>query len=234
VRFVRAQPARITWPLHVWGETHLEFLSRYRALKRAFTMTVHRKSPGTLRVLRSDGSGRQIEAYYEDGFGGEPRENWLFANPTLTLYCPDGYWRDITATTVTRSHAPGEPFLDPYPTVTSSLVFGETEIDNTGDVVAWPIWTITGPATEVEATNVSTGDSFTLTHTLAAGETITITTQRPTVRDDADTNLVSALNWPSAVLWGLLPGVNDVEFVVGGSAVGTSIELLFYPRHEGA
>jgi hypothetical protein len=28
VRFVRAQPRRITWPLHIHGDTHLQFLTR--------------------------------------------------------------------------------------------------------------------------------------------------------------------------------------------------------------
>ena len=61
VRHIRAQPARLTWPLHVWGDTHQEFLQRYRDLRRAIMMTVHRNAPGVLTVSRPDGSGRTIE-----------------------------------------------------------------------------------------------------------------------------------------------------------------------------
>ena len=234
VRFIRAQPARITWPLHVYGETHMEFVTRYRQLRRAFLMTVHRRTAGTLTVARPDGSSRSIEVFYEDGWGGEPGENWLFANPTLTLYAPDGYWRDSESTVESRFFTESVPFLDPYPTVSSSQILGDTVIVNAGEVLAWPTWTLTGPATQVTATNNTTGDAFTLTYALAAAETLTITTMRPTVRDALGVNRISALNWPSAVLWPLLPGDNDIQFTVAGSSAGTTIDLTYYARYEGA
>lgn len=234
LRFVRAQPARLTWPLHIFGETNVGFRDRWRALKRAFTMTVHRRAPGTLRVRYGDGDGREIDCYYEDGFGGQPGENWTYANPVLTLYAPDGYWRAVDPLRVVRQQSTGVPFLDPYPTVSRGSVLGETVIDNPGDVVAWPTWTIVGPASQIEATNSTTGDAFTLTTAIDTGEVVTITTERPTVRDNAGANIVSALNWPSAVLWGLLPGSNEIDFTVTGAADGTRIELEFYARYEGA
>jgi hypothetical protein len=113
-------------------------------------------------------------------------------------------------------------------------VLGITPIDNPGEVDAWPVWTITGPATVITATNVSTGQSFVLTKTLAAGELVTITTQRPTVRGPLGENLVNALNWPSCYLWPLIPGTNQVNFAVAGASTGTAIELSFYPRWAGA
>lgn len=235
VRFVRAQPARLTWPLHVFGDTHLEFVQRLRALKRAFLMTMHRRTPGILRVMRPDGKGREIEAFYEDGWGGQGgHEDWLFADPVLTLFCPDGYWRDIEPISVYNTYGTLVSYLDPYPTVSESQVLGNTTIANPGDVVAWPVWRIDGPAEQIVATNHSTGEAFTLTHTLMAGEYITITTQRPTIRDGTGANLAAALNWPSAVLWGLLPGDNSIEYSVTGATTGSRITLNFYARYDGA
>jgi hypothetical protein len=239
VRTIRSLPRRLTWPLHIHGEqdgvvTHMTFVHRYRALMRAFTQTTQWGKPGVLRVARPDGTAREIEAFYETGFGGEPGENWVYANPVLTLYCPDGYWRDATPISVERRFVQGVPYLDPYPTVSSGRVLGETVIMNPGDVDAWPTWTITGPAESLVATNNSAGQSFTLTYMLGAGETATIRTHRPMLRGPNGENIVGALDWPSAQLWPLRPGNNDVDFQVTGSGPGTSIVLEFYPRYEAA
>lgn len=235
VRFIRAEPARITWPLHVYGETHLQWLQNYRAIKRAFVMTAHRSQPGTLTVARGDGSARAIDVYYEDGFAGAAGENWVFANPVLTLLAPEGFWRDTQLTSEYREFVSGgTPYLDPYPTVSSSQVLGDATITNPGEVTAWPEWTVTGPASAVTGTNNTTGQTFTLTYSLSLGETLTITTLQPTATGPAGQNIISGLNWPTAQLWPLLPGDNEVEFNVDGSAAGTSITLSYYPRYEGA
>ncbi len=234
IRHIRALPARVTWPIHVWGETHQQFIDRYRMLRRAIMMTVHRRLPGILTVKRPDGSARYIEAWYEDGFTGEAGENWLSANPVVTFYCPDGAWRDVDQVVERRGFGTPQNFYSPFLTVSESQVIGATTITNPGDLTAWPEWTITGPCTSVSAINNSTGQSFLLTYTLTAGQTITITTDRPTVRGPAGENLVGALNWPEAFLWGLLPDANDVTFTVAGGSTGTEIELAFNPRYEGA
>lgn len=236
VRHQRAEPRRLTWPLHVYGDTHIEFLGRYRRLMRAFTLTKY-KGPGLLTIARPDASARAIQCLLEDGFGGEAGENLRFANPVLTLFCPDGFWRDTEVQYVRREYVGAtKPYLNPYLTVSSSQVLGETTIVNPGDVEAWPSWRITGPATQLVATNHTTGESFTLTYTLLAGEvaTITITPDRALVRGPAGQNLVSALNWPGASLWALLPGVNEVDFQLNGSGLGTQVELSYYPRYETA
>jgi hypothetical protein len=236
VRHIRANPARVTWPLNIWGDTHLEFVDRYRQIKRAIMMTVHRGIAGRLTVMRPDGSGRWIEAFYEDGFGGEAGENWVHANPVLTMFCPDGAWKDVEPTVETRvlgSEAPVS-FLSPFLTLSPGAVGGSPVMDNDGDLIAWPVWTITGPASGFTATNQTTGQSFTLTYNLLATETITLTTDRPSVRGPAGQNLVDALDWPTAYLWGLEPGENQVSFSVGGASVGTKVTISYYARYDGA
>jgi hypothetical protein len=234
VRFIRSKPGSITWPIYVWGDTHLQYVERHRQIRRAFTMTVHRGQVGVLRVERPDSSAREISCYYAGGMEGEAGEGWLWAKDAVTLFCPDGYWRDVDPITITQSYVPGVNFLSGFPQVSAGLALGESQIDNPGDVDAWPTWTLTGPMTALAATNVTTGYSFSLTYGLSAGEQITITTDRPTVRGPAGQNLVTALNWPSAYLWSLTPDVNDVIFNVSGGDVGTQVELTFHPRYEGA
>jgi hypothetical protein len=234
VRFIRSKPGQIVWPIYVGGETHLEYIERRRAIKRAFTMTVHRGTPGVLRVARPDGSAREISCYYQAGLEGDAGKGWLYSTDAVSLFCPDGYWQDVSAVTVSRSYQPGSDFFSPYPTVSPGLALGDTDIENPGDVDAWPTWTVTGPMTALSATNVTSGLQFSLTYPLAAGEQIFITTDRPTVRGPAGQNLVDYLDWPDAYLWSLLPDTNSVIFNVSGANVGTAITLSFNPRYEGA
>lgn len=234
VRYVRAEPARIVWPLYVWGETYGQFMQRYRALRQAFLMTAHRQMPGTLRVALPDGSAREIECYYEEGWTGEAGENWLFANPVLTLLAPDGYWRDAAAQTVLREYTGSSAsFLSPFPTVSTSQVLGDSTVENLGDVEAWPVWTITGPMDSLTATNTTAGREFILNTSLTAGQQVVITTQQTTVRGPAGENLIGDLNWPLAYLWPLLPGTNEIVFSVGGGATGTKVEMSYHQRYVG-
>lgn len=235
IRFIRSKPARIVWPLYIYGDSHLAYVQRLRAIKKAFTMTVHRRTAGTLRVTRTeDGSAREIDCFYESGFEGEAGQGWLSSTDAITLFAPDGYWRDTTPVSTVHSYIPGEDFLDPFPFVSDSLALGEVELDNPGDVDAWPTWTITGPMTAVTATNITTGYEFSLLYTLSAGQQATITTFQPSVRGPSGENLSHNLTWPNSYLWWLAPGSNAVVLNVSGGDVGTSVELTFHPRYEGA
>jgi hypothetical protein len=202
-------------------------------IKRAIMMTVWRRAPGVLRVSRPAYT-REIEAFYEQGFEGSPGEDWTFSNPVLTLFCPDGYWRSIESTTIERAFLPGRSFFKRFPRVSSGQVLGDSEINNVGDVDAWPTWTIHGPMTLLTANNYTTGQAFTLNYPLGLGEQITITTLRPSVRGPGDVNLADNLNWPDAYLWGLVPGVNQVSFSVSGGGHGSAVQLRWSSRFEGA
>ena len=47
-------------------------------------------------------------------------------------------------------------------------------INNTGDAVAYPVWTATGPGSNLHLTNMTTGDEFLLVHNILPGETVVI------------------------------------------------------------
>jgi hypothetical protein len=239
VRHVQPQPRVITWPLRVQGATHTEFIARWRQLAHAFTQT-RRLGAGTLALAQPDGSARQIRAWYHSGFDQVPRAGWSYDTAILSLYCEDPYWSDTTPTVVTRTYqAAGASFISPsFPKMSSSQTLGATVANNPGDVEAWPVWTITGPASAITATNNTTGEAFTLTPVggaMTGGQVATITTDPPSIiGTDGVTSWVGGLNWPSAVLWALQPGDNNITFTVTGSAAGTKIVLTFYPRYETA
>lgn len=233
VRHIQPQPRDINWPVMVWGASHLEFLDRWRSLARAFTMT-RRRGPGRLRITRPDGSERETLVYYAAGFDGDPGRGCTDDVAVISLFCEDPYWRAVEPLSLKYTFGATRPYLTGYPSLSSGRVLGATTASNPGDVEAWPEWVLTGPATALTATNLDTGEAFTLTYTLTAGQTLTVTTDPPTVRGPAGQNLSGSLSWPGAVLWGLDPGRNAVNFAVTGASAGSSIELRYTPRYETA
>jgi hypothetical protein len=252
VRYVRTKSRRVQWPLYIGGDTHEEFVDRVRRLIRAFTKTTQRGDTGWLRVARPNGRYRQIACYYEEGLEGAAGEHHLWARPVITLFCPDGFWSGDVPVVADREFeaASADPdevasFYEPFINVTSSRVVSgdgdgsvpSTTIANPGDVEAWPVWTITGPMTSLTAVNLTTGARFTLTYTLLAGQTITITTNRPTVRGPAGQNLSRYIDWLNPLgteLWPLVDGNNEISFVALGAGTGTRVRMAFTPRYETA
>ena len=245
VRHIQLEPRLLTVPILVEGVDRAQFLDRWRFLAEAFAAT-RRLGPGQLVSTQPDGSRRLIDCYYEAGWEGNPDAGPTWDTPVLTLYAPDPFWRAETPTLITRTAgtAGGVSFLSPLITITSSQTLGATTVNNPGTVEAWPSWRIVGPTSQVIATNVTTGESWTLDPVawrgtaLGAGEEVTITTEPAVVLGPAGsgapqgTNWAGALNWPAAIMWGLDPGDSSVQFTVAGSSAATLIEASFYARYE--
>lgn len=241
LRHSRAEARTIVWPVLVKGTTHQDFTERWRSLGLAFSRTL-REGPGRLEVARPDGSMRWINVYYSAGWDGQGRHatgiNWDSA--VVTLWCEDPYWRAADPLAVHRETGVQGDYLVPYPTVSSSQVLGTTTVTNPGDVEVWPTWVISGPASAITMTREDTGQSFTLTMAdtvhgpLLAGESVTVSTDPPSVRSGAEENLVGGLNWPTADLWALPPGETPIVFQLDGSGPTSAVDLTYYPRYESA
>lgn len=245
VEATRPRERTILWPLRMRSNDHLELLETLRFVSEKFTQT-RELGAGTLRITRPDGTAREILAHYSSGLEGDPDEGvWLRVTAVVNLLCPDPFWRSIDTVVQEYKQATQPDYLDPYMTVASGRVFGDTTIPNNGDRAVWPNWTIRGPMTSLVATNNTRGESFTVTHTLLAGETLTITGRPIQVRGDADENLISAL--------GLTAGggkpwrvdrrtVSDVTFALTGGEAdttptsddGTRVRLSYSLDHETA
>ncbi|MFD5468905.1 phage tail protein [Streptomyces sp. NPDC127105] len=249
LRHAQPQPRTIIWPLYVYGDTHMEFVERWRALATAFTRTLRPgpdgvRPPGILEISRPDGSSRRINVHYQGGFGGQGKQGTGISSDAavLTLWCEDPYWINPTPIGVHRETGTLANFFAPFPTVSSSQVLGATTVENPGDVTVWPTWTITGPASLITFKHSGTREAFILNPSastvghgpLLAGERVTVSTDPPMVRFQDGSNWSGALNWPSAVLWGLAPGSNEVTFQLDGSGPGSAVDLAFYARHETA
>ena len=240
-RLRHAQPAdrTIIWPLHVYGDTHMQFVGRWRALGTALAATLH-DGPGWLEIARPDGTRRRIAVIYQDGFEGQGAQGIGIISDTaiLTLYCQDPYWIDPVPVTEGREYGVGVDYLDPYPQVSSGQILGVTTLTNPGSVEAWPTWTITGPADLVTVTNEGTGEEFILDPAgvdhgpLLDGEQVVVTTDPPRVRGPEGETWTGALNWPGATLWALRRGVNNVSFQLDGADAGSRVQVSFNARYE--
>ncbi|QKW15386.1 phage tail domain-containing protein [Verrucosispora sp. NA02020] len=230
---VRSQQRTLVWPVRVRGRTHMEFQTRWRQVAAAFALT-RRKGPGLFRLRRPDGTSREVLAYYQSGWDGEPGQGHTYDTPTLTLLCPDGFWRDSQPITLERTTGEVGDFFDPYPNISSGDVIGATQMFNPGEVEAWPTWRLDGPATQLVAVNHTTTRTFTVNTSLSTGEYLTITTRPGRVTNHLGATVNGALVRPGSTLWRLEPGVNDVEFTVSGSTTNTKISMSFYPRYETA
>lgn len=233
IRHTQDQPRVINWPLLIYGATHMEFIERWRTLARAFKLT-HRRGPGRLLITRPDGTRREIRVSLQDGFLGEPGQGFTHDTTVLALYCEDPYWRATDAMTLVFGAPAPRPFLNPFPSLSSGRVLGDASIQNPGEGDAWPSWRLTGPALALTATNHTVGAAFTLSYAVTGAQSITVTSDPPTVRGPAGEVLTGALNWPGAVLWHLEPGLNDVTLSVAGASPQTRIEVAFVPRYEQA
>ena len=241
LRHVQPLERIITIPLLVQGADHSEFVTRWRALARAFTRTL-REGAGTLEFARPDGSRRQIDVIYEGGFdtSGAAYSGITSDTMAVSLYCPDPYWVDPVPQVVHREYSGvADDFFVPYPSISSGQVLGVTTVDNPGDIDVWPVWDISGPADAVDFTHADSGEAFTLTpsaigQALTVGESVTVTTDPASVRASDGSNWVGALNWPGAQLWALRPGLNNVSFVLSSSAAGSAVDLTYHPRYETA
>ncbi|MEV4974453.1 phage tail protein [Streptomyces scopuliridis] len=239
LRHVQPQPRTIVWPVLVKGDDHMSFTYNWRNLGRAFTRTL-RDGPGVLEVARPDGGVRRISVYYQEGWKeqGRTATGITWDSAVLTLWCEDPYYVDAVPVSVHRETGTLVDYLVPYPSVSSSQVLGATTVMNRGDVEVWPTWTITGPASMITFTREDTGEVFALDMdktghgNLLAGETVTISTDPPSVRSGTGDTWSGALNWPEAVLWSLPPGNCPVTFQLDGSGPGSAVDLTFYPRYE--
>jgi len=240
VEYVRAKERTIIWPLFMRGNSHTEFLELWRSVVEAFTIT-RRLGPGRLRITRPDGTAREIPARYQSGFELEASGSdgaWTYATAPLSLLCPSPWWQDVDPTVIAGEESAGASFLGSYPTVSSGEVLGDTTALVQGDEPVWPTWTIRGPMTQLVATNNTRGESFTLTHTLAANSTITISARPIRVVDESGVSLIDKLNLPTGKPWRLDPGTSSITFSVTGAApasgpdAATRIELSFKQLRE--
>lgn len=236
VRQIRAQARTLMLPIAVFSDVSRgDFLLKKRGLRRSLNPKL---GMGTLEITEVDGTSRSIGAYYQSGGEGDEALDsggMRYQMVALTFTCPSPFWigdpvhRDFQV-------AQSGTFFPILPLqVADSQVLGDVFVTNDGDDVAYPVWTIRGPATSVVLTNVTSGQSLTLSQSLTSGDTVVIDTRErvQTVLMNGTTNLWSKLVAGSA-LWGLEPFDNEVTLTLAGATTATLVSLDYGPRYLSA
>ncbi len=156
-------------------------MDSWLTLSRAWWNSWSPDVAGSLKVTAPDGRTRQIAAFLSDdnayapAFDPSIRAVELVA---VTWIADDPWWRGSPRTFLFTVGSGAADFFNggaapPFIIVDSSTVATAT-ISNTGDLDAWPTYTITGPATDFSIT--VDGHIVSGTITVATGETLTIDT----------------------------------------------------------
>ena len=198
---------------------------------------------GTLRITSADGSQRELRCRYAGGLERATDDIqqagpdwWLLA---LTLRAADPFFYAVASVGVFFTNAAPVNFFPFFPlTLSPSNLISTAQPRNDGDAEAWPVWTVTGPMTNLVLANNTTGESLTLALTLTAADSVVIDT-RPGQKGVTKTisgvssNALGNLT-PASVLWALAKGANDVTITLTGSTGATTVALSFTPRYLAA
>lgn len=229
-RYTATGPREIDLPIHVSAASlgALELAVEY--LRAWFdTGDESGRRFGYLRITRpSDDGVRQVACLYAGGLEGDLEDGGpTSCTKVVSLLAPDPAWT---------------PTADEEATYDQSDIGVTQAIINLGDFAAYPVWTITGPASAITLTNATTGKTLALTANgglaLGTAETLTIDTRPPYQRStlaviDDDGTAHSNKIAPGGSLWHFAPGQNNFTIAATGATVDTAIALAWLPRYRG-
>lgn len=227
---VEVRPRQLDFPMLIAAQTHAEFISKMRTLVSAMNPD---KGEGTLRVGHDGATARELKCRYVSGLEGSGSgKGWGPSSGLVivSLRASDPFWYELVS--VTSTYILGAPvtFFPFFPLrLSQSGIFTEPSVTNSGDHTAWPVWTITGPATSVIVHNLTTGFSLTVNLTVPAATTLTIDTRpgRKTIQMNGQ-NYFSAMSSDS-VLWGLARGANNLQIILNDADGNSSVQLSYRP-----
>lgn len=239
VTHLTVDAGKIAIPLHIVHPTRAGFYQLRERLRRALhPRRADQPAPGMLTYTRADGTARQIEAFCtampEDRDTDKSGPAWQAT--VLEFLAPDPYWADVTPLRLSFTPPPVTSFFGSYWTLSDERVRGDVEIFNTGQVDAYPVWTLTGPAAAVRVANFTTDQEFTYRRPIESGEQVRIDTARgrQAVRRVSDgANRMNALDWPGASLWPLTAEINRVRLQMVDAGPSASTVVEFRRRYEG-
>ena len=229
--YVSMKSRDIDIPIRMVYTTRAALVSAWRTLGAALNPL---RGTGKIRFTHADGTKRELYCKYRGGLpGADAIEalNWIKA--TLSFRAADPYWYATSPVVGTYTASTLATFFPFFPLrITSSTIFATTSVTNAGDAETWPVWTITGPGTNPNLRNLTTGKNLSMTLTLLAGEVLTIDT-RPgykTIVLAPSTNKFSTIS-SSSSLWSLAKGVNSIQIEMSGSTAGSQVVMSYYPRY---
>lgn len=233
-RFTKRGVRDIDLPVMIHGSSEADVEEK---LRRLSNILHDQRGPSTLRANYPTGESWEIQGHYVGGaetqFGDDARTT--FCKWVIQLRCPIPYWTRSTAEqynvgtgNTDRNFLPNLAELQ----VSSSQALGLLQVENSGDVAAYPTWQFKGPSSTVTITDVNTGKSFVYDAVIPTGSTVIVDTLKGTVTNKATgANLYANLG-PSPKLFTIAAGTSGIDIVATDADANTLISLAYQPRKE--
>lgn len=237
-RNLKTLPREVDLPLLVRSTSEVGLRLLLRTLRRALDPA---RGNGTLAVTAPDGAGRYLTCRYTGPWTGDLSADVYYVEALqflATFQALDPYFYDAGPQVVSFGIGTSiVPFFPFFPLrLNASGVLGDVAVTNTGDVEAWPVWTITGPGSNIILRNMSVIPQgvIEVDTTLTAGQQLIIDTRpgHKTVTGPGGTNLYGAVNANSS-LWSIPVGAYLVRVEITGATVDTTARLEWTPRFLG-
>jgi len=218
----------------IWATTPGAIMDRRQRLNRVFNPKL---GIGRLR-LELGGWAYEIDAAVDSSVAFPSRTKGPIQTFALSLVCPDPAWRNPDEETWTlASFVGGFSFPFSFP-LSFGSVGQELDIENKGDMDSPVLIRMTGPLTNPELENVTTGQRISITREIRAGETLEINTafgQKSVTIIDANGNRSNGFHYvsPASEFWSLVPGLNTVTYAATEESGNSSVTLSFYHRYSG-
>ncbi|MGW3323878.1 phage tail family protein [Streptomyces virginiae] len=190
--------------------------------------------PCTLRMLEDDDTDWHTEVVRTGGgdylYGVDTTGN-KDLQTVITFRAGDPYWTSSRASQATVGAViGGSSFVSSFLSmpVASSQAIGSMTLENTGDALAYPVWTIVGPGDHFLAVS-PTGERLKWDGELLAGQQLTIDTRNGTVLDQSGANRYSELD-TAPRFWSIEPGVSTAEASLLNVTAASKIVCTWRPR----
>lgn len=229
---VKTLPKEVVVPHFIAAANDVALRVKLRALARALNPD---RGFGRLRVTDPMGGQREVTCRYASGLDlpeTKDAAGTYWKKSLLVFRCFDPYWYDTAGIVETFETGAVAGWFPMFPLrLSSSEIFADVSVDNEGDIEAWPVWIINGPATNPVLRNITTGKLLQLTLTLLAGETLTIDTRpgaKSITKNDGSNQFGKQVAGSS--LWVLRTGPNAIRVEMAGSSQDSSVQLTYKRR----
>jgi len=218
-------------PVTIFGADRAEVQTKLRRLSR---LVQDSAGPTTIRANYSNGDSLSLEGHYVGGAESVWGTNagLIWNRWVISFQCPQPFWESGTQETFEiNTEGTGNGLLPQLTKLKlrSASVFGVIDVDNEGDVPAFPIWTFTGPLNNVQV--VSGTNTFSFDTDIADGEVITVDTENGTVVDQDGVNRYAYLG-AAPKLFRIQPGESTITINAEPQSAAAEVELTYSPRFE--
>lgn len=218
-------------PIAILGLNRDDVESKLRRLARLLQDT---NGPTRIIANYSNGLSVYLDAHFTGGaetqFGDDAGLTWC--RWVVSMQAPQPFWQTGSESSFSIGSGNTGRGLLPQLTklrVSSSQTLGLVNVNNAGDVPAYPRWVIKGP---VQNLVISDGSrSFSFPGTILAGKTYTVDTKTNEVSDELGNNIYALLG-PAPKLFPLLPGESTIEVTGSEATADTQVTCFYSPRYE--